>query len=60
MTHWALINLVIDMRRAQKEYYRTRSKDVLLKAKKLESEVDREILDWENECKQSVKNFDND
>jgi hypothetical protein len=55
MTHWTLINLVTDMRRAQKEYFRTRSKEALLKAKKLEAEVDKEISDWENECDKAVK-----
>jgi phosphate uptake regulator len=55
MTHWALINLVTDMRRAQKEYFRTRSKEALLKAKKLEDEVDKEISKWENECKTAVE-----
>lgn len=55
MTHWSLINLVTDMRRAQKEYFRTRSKEALLKAKKLEAEVDKEISEWENECKTAVE-----
>lgn len=55
MTHWALINLVTDMRRAQKEYFRTRSKEALLKAKTLEAEVDKEISEWENECKTAVE-----
>ncbi len=55
MTHWALINLVTDMRRAQKEYFRTRTKEALLKAKKLEAEVDKEISEWENECKTAVE-----
>ena len=55
MTHWALINLVTDMRRAQKEYFQTRAKEALLKAKKLEAEVDKEISEWENECKTAVE-----
>lgn len=55
MTHWALINLVAEMRRAQKKYFRTRSKEALLEAKKLEAQVDEEIFKWENECKTAVE-----
>ena len=60
MTHWELINLVIDMRRAQKDYFRTRTKDAFLKSIKLEQEVDDEIRDWENECKKATKEAEND
>ena len=37
------VNLVQAMRSAQKAYFRTRSHDDLDRAKKLESQVDREI-----------------
>lgn len=35
--------LVADMRNAQKEYFRSRSKDWLSRSKQLESKVDSEI-----------------
>lgn len=37
-------NLVSQMRATQKEYFRTRSKEVLLQSKQLEKRVDDEIL----------------
>lgn len=37
------MKLVEDMRNAQKEYFRTRSRDVLEKSKQLERQVDAEI-----------------
>ena len=36
-------DLVADMRTAQKEYFRSRSKDVLKESKSLEAKVDAEI-----------------
>lgn len=36
-------DLVADMRKAQKEYFRTRDKEVLIKSKDLENRVDVEI-----------------
>lgn len=35
---------VVEMRNAQKEYFRTRDKTAFGKAKELESEIDKEIL----------------
>ena len=55
-----ILNLVIEMRRAQKEYFRTRSKDILLVAKKLEAEVDREIAEIENEANISLNEIRKD
>lgn len=34
---------VVEMRNAQKEYFKTKDKDVLKEAKTLEAEIDREI-----------------
>lgn len=36
-------NKVVEMRNAQKEYFKTKDKDVLEEAKTLEAEIDREI-----------------
>lgn len=36
--------LVKDMREAQKEYFRTRSRDALVRSKNLEKKVDEEII----------------
>jgi hypothetical protein len=41
MTLQAFALLVATMRASQKEYFKTKSKDVLIIAKKLEQEVDR-------------------
>ena len=38
--YMTLYNPVVDMREAQKEYFKTRSADALARAKKLEREVD--------------------
>lgn len=43
------MELVKKMRSAQKEYFRTRSKDVLLQSKQLEKEVDMMIKEISNE-----------
>lgn len=43
MTAKEFFDLVREMRKAQRSYFRTRSKDLLEKSKLLESEVDREI-----------------
>lgn len=40
--------LVYEMRSAQKEYFRTRSKDVLQKSKQLEKRVDEYLKDKKN------------
>lgn len=37
-------NLVSQMRATQKEYFRTRSKEVLLQSKRVEKRVDDEII----------------
>lgn len=37
------IALVLEMRAAQKEYFKTRSKDVLNRSKELERKVDAEL-----------------
>lgn len=34
---------VVEMRQAQREYFRTRMPDALQKSKKMEAEIDREI-----------------
>lgn len=34
---------VVEMRQAQREYFRTRMPDALQKSKKIETEIDREI-----------------
>ncbi|MCX6162226.1 MAG: hypothetical protein NTV87_12945 [Ignavibacteriae bacterium] len=38
--------VVSEMRSTQKEYFRTREKDVLIKSKQLESQVDKFINDF--------------
>lgn len=43
MTHREFFDLVADMRRAQKEYFATRSREVLIESKGLERRVDDEI-----------------
>lgn len=43
------ISLVRSMREAQKEYFRTRDANVLVKAKELEAKVDKVISDAEEE-----------
>ena len=40
--------LVYEMRSAQKEYFRTRSKDVLQQSKQLEKRVDEYLKEKEN------------
>ena len=55
-----ILNLVIEMRRSQKEYFRTRSKDILLVTKKLEADVDREIAEIENEANISLNEIRKD
>lgn len=40
--------LVYEMRNAQKEYFRTRSKEVLQQSKQLERRVDEYLRDKEN------------
>lgn len=42
------IELVREMRAAQKEYFRTRSKDVLNRSKELERKVDAELQSINN------------
>jgi hypothetical protein len=42
------MQLVRDMRAAQKEYFRTRSKDVLNRSKELERKVDAELQSINN------------
>lgn len=43
MTARDFFNLVREMRKTQRSYFLTRSKDLLNKSKELEREVDREI-----------------
>ena len=40
--------LVADMRKKQKEYFKTRDRQVLIESKQLESKVDKVIESWEN------------
>lgn len=42
------VKLVYEMRKAQKEYFRTRSKEVLQQSKQLERRVDEYLRDKEN------------
>lgn len=48
MTTEQFITLVSDMRKAQKEYFRTRSKVVLEESKRLERMVDAELENIKN------------
>lgn len=41
--------LVYEMRSAQKEYFRTRSKEVLQQSKQLERRVDEYLMDKKND-----------
>lgn len=43
MTHFQFVEKVSEMRNAQKQYFRTRSYEILSRAKQLEREVDAEI-----------------
>lgn len=43
MTHSQFVEKVSEMRNAQKQYFRTRSSEILRRAKQLEREVDAEI-----------------
>ena len=43
MNNLEFYNLVKEMRQAQKEYFRTRSKDILNRSKELERKVDAEL-----------------
>lgn len=43
MTPKEFFDRVVAMRKAQKEYFRTRMPDVLRKSKAIEAEIDREI-----------------
>lgn len=40
------INLVAEMRQAQKQYFQTRKKGVLIRAKELEKKVDKKIEEF--------------
>ena len=43
------LEVVSQMRSVQKEYFRTRNKDVLIKSKQLESLVDKFITDFNSQ-----------
>ena len=43
------LEVVSQMRSAQKKYFRTRDKDVLIKSKQLESQVDKFINDFNSQ-----------
>jgi hypothetical protein len=43
------LEVVSQMRSTQKEYFRTREKDVLIKSKQLESQVDKFINDFNSQ-----------
>ena len=43
MTYEQFIDLVAEMRQAQKEYFKTRDRNILSKSKQLEAQVDAEI-----------------
>ncbi len=49
MTHAEFIELVEQMRTAQKNYFKTRSKDVLIESKALERQVDAAIVQLKQE-----------
>ena len=40
------MSLVADMRQAQKDYFKTRDKAILRKAKELEQKVDQQVSYW--------------
>lgn len=48
MSPLQFINLVCLMRKAQKQYFRTRSNEDLAMSKKLEREVDQALHDFSN------------
>lgn len=45
MTHSQLLELVREMRFAQKKYFRDRTQSALTKAKELEAKVDKHLLE---------------
>jgi len=45
MTPMEFISIVAEMRRAQKEYYRTRSQSALTESKRRERAVDKELAE---------------
>ena len=51
MTVGDFINIVKEMRKAQKEYFRTRSQASLTKSKELEKTVDKLLAERENRNK---------
>lgn len=52
------IQLVREMRKAQKEYFKTRDKDVLAKSKQLEKRVDDEIKKEEEALAENQEQLD--
>lgn len=56
MTYNDFIRLVASMRQAQKEYFRTRSKDVLRQSIDLEKQVDRAVEEYLFSTKEEIEN----
>lgn len=52
------MQLVREMRKAQKEYFKTRDKDVLAKSKQLEKRVDDEIKEEEEALANNQEQLD--
>ena len=52
------MQLVREMRKAQKEYFKTRDKDVLAKSKQLEKRVDAEIKKEEALAEENQEQLD--
>lgn len=50
------VKIVYEMRKAQKEYFRTRSKEVLLQSKQLERRVDTLLAEYDNPQKDLFDN----
>ena len=50
------VKLVYEMRKAQKEYFRTRSKEVLQQSKQLERRVDTLLAEYDNPQKDLFDN----
>ena len=46
MTHTEFVQLVKDMRQAQKDYFRTRTNASLVASKDLESQVDKAVKEF--------------
>lgn len=54
------IDLVAEMRHAQKEYFRSKSKPALAKSKRLEKRVDRRLLELKGVVSRQAGLFEED